>query len=296
MEPLAAPPAGGRRRLSLGPLLAGPATLVVLLVIILPSLQLIRYSFNRFDPTNLMQAAWTWENYREFFANIYYFTVLMTTVKVAFICTALSFVLGFPVAYVLAKTQSRFKSVLIILLVFPLLVGNVVRAAGWMAILGTAGFVNVLLQDIGLIHAPIRLLYTPLAVILGTTGVVLPFMILTLQSVLEGIDISVEEAAQNLGANFMQTLLRVLFPMAAPGIAAGTMLVFILCMNAYATPVLLGGTGLTMMAPAVYDQISQASNWPLGAALALILMAVTLLVAGLSNRLIHHRYARTMMS
>lgn len=296
MEPLAAPPAGGRRRLSLGPLLAGPATLVVLLVIILPSLQLIRYSFNRFDPTNLMQAAWTWENYREFFANMYYFTVLMTTVKVAFICTALSFVLGFPVAYVLAKTQSRFKSVLIILLVFPLLVGNVVRAAGWMAILGTAGFVNVLLQDIGLIHAPIRLLYTPLAVILGTTGVVLPFMILTLQSVLEGIDISVEEAAQNLGANFMQTLLRVLFPMAAPGIAAGTMLVFILCMNAYATPVLLGGTGLTMMAPAVYDQISQASNWPLGAALALILMAVTLLVAGLSNRLIHHRYARTMMS
>ncbi|APR94202.1 ABC transporter permease [Pandoraea thiooxydans] len=282
--------------MSLGPLLAGPATLVVLLVIILPSLQLIRYSFNRFDPTNLMQAAWTWENYREFFANIYYFTVLMTTVKVAFICTALSFVLGFPVAYVLAKTQSRFKSVLIILLVFPLLVGNVVRAAGWMAILGTAGFVNVLLQDIGLIHAPIRLLYTPLAVILGTTGVVLPFMILTLQSVLEGIDISVEEAAQNLGANFMQTLLRVLFPMAAPGIAAGTMLVFILCMNAYATPVLLGGTGLTMMAPAVYDQISQASNWPLGAALALILMAVTLLVAGLSNRLIHHRYARTMMS
>lgn len=282
--------------MSLGPLLAGPATLVVLLVIILPSLQLIRYSFNRFDPTNLMQAAWTWENYREFFSNMYYFTVLMTTVKVAFICTALSFVLGFPVAYVLAKTQSRFKSVLIILLVFPLLVGNVVRAAGWMAILGTAGFVNVLLQDIGLIHAPIRLLYTPLAVILGTTGVVLPFMILTLQSVLEGIDISVEEAAQNLGANFMQTLLRVLFPMAAPGIAAGTMLVFILCMNAYATPVLLGGTGLTMMAPAVYDQISQASNWPLGAALALILMAVTLLVAGLSNRLIHHRYARTMMS
>ncbi|MBU6492599.1 MAG: ABC transporter permease [Burkholderiales bacterium] len=296
MEPLAVPPAGGRRRLTLGPLLAGPATLVVLLVIILPSLQLIRYSFNRFDPTNLMQAAWTWQNYREFFANMYYFTVLMTTVKVAFICTALSFLLGFPVAYVLAKTQSRFKSVLIILLVFPLLVGNVVRAAGWMAILGTAGFVNVLLQDIGLIHAPLRLLYTPLAVILGTTGVVLPFMILTLQSVLEGIDISVEEAAQNLGANFMQTLLRVLFPMAAPGIAAGTMLVFILCMNAYATPVLLGGTGLTMMAPAVYDQISQASDWPFGAALALILMAVTLLVAGLSNRLIHHRYARTMMS
>ncbi|TAL56374.1 ABC transporter permease [Pandoraea sp.] len=296
MEPLAAPPAGGRRRLTLGPLLAGPATLVVLLVIILPSLQLIRYSFNRFDPTNLMQTAWTWQNYREFFANMYYFTVLMTTVKVAFICTALSFVLGFPVAYVLAKTQSRYKSVLIILLVFPLLVGNVVRAAGWMAILGTAGFVNVLLQDIGVIHAPLRLLYTPLAVILGTTGVVLPFMILTLQSVLEGIDISVEEAAQNLGANFMQTLLRVLFPMAAPGIAAGTMLVFILCMNAYATPVLLGGTGLAMMAPAVYDQISQASNWPFGAALALILMVVTLLVAGLSNRLIHHRYARTMMS
>jgi putative spermidine/putrescine transport system permease protein len=114
--------------------------------------------------------------------------------------------------------------------------------------------------------------------------------------VLEGIDFSVEEAAQNLGANFFTTFRRIVVPIAAPGVAAGTMLVFILCMNAYATPVLLGGSGITMMAPAVYGQITRASNWPFGAALALILVVATLLIALCSNWLIHRRYVKTMGS
>jgi len=148
----------------------------------------------------------------------------------------------------------------------------------------------------GIVAQPVRLLYTPLAVVLGTTGVVLPYMILTLQSVLEGIDLSVEEAARNLGASFAQTFTAVVLPMSLPGVAAGSMLVFILCMNAYATPVLLGGTGLTMMTPAIYDQIGKAANWPFGAALALILMVVTLVCAIASNWIIHRRYAKTMLA
>ena len=107
------------------------------------------------------------------------------------------------------------------------------------------------------------------------TAVVMPYLILTLQSVLEGMDLSVEEAARNVGASFFTTLRRIVLPIAAPGVAAGTMLVFILCMNAYATPVLLGGSGLTMMAPALYDQITKASNWPFGAALSFLLMYAT---------------------
>lgn len=279
-----------------GGALAFPATLVVLVVIVLPGLQLLRYSLNRFDPVDMMQAAITGENYIKFFTDPYYLSVLWTTIKVATLCTALALVLGFPVAYVLARTQSRFKSLLVILLVFPLLVGNVVRAAGWMVMLGNAGFVNSLLVSLGIVPQPIRLLYTPFAVVVGTTAVVLPYMILTLQSVLEGMDFSVEEAARNIGATFRQTLTRVILPMAAPGIAAGTMLVFILCMNAYATPVLLGGTGITMMTPSIYDQIAKANNWPFGAVLSLVSMVVTFALAIASHWVIQRRYAKTMMT
>ncbi|MDH6146720.1 MULTISPECIES: ABC transporter permease [Paraburkholderia] len=288
--------AAPRRRDFAGGMLASPAVLVVLFVIVLPGVQLVRYSFNHFDSVQMMQAAFTLENYVQFLTDPYYHAVLWTTIKVAALCTALSLVLGFPVAYVLAKTQSRFKSQLVMLLVFPLLVGNVVRAAGWMVMLGNAGFVNAMLMALGLVDQPVRLLYTPFAVVAGTTAVVLPYMILTLQSVLEGLDFSIEEAARNLGASFAQTLARVVLPIAAPGVAAGTMLVFILCMNAYATPVLLGGTGITMMTPAIYDQIAKANNWPFGAVLSIVSMVVTFALALLSHWIIQRRYAKTMMT
>lgn len=282
----------GRR---MGASLAFPASLMVLVVMLVPILMLFRYSLNQFDD-GLMIEAFSFDSYVQFFTDAYYRDVFLNTVYVAAVCTALSLVLGFPVAYFLAKSQSRYKSLFIILLVFPLMVGNVVRAAGWMIILGNAGFVNYFLQLFGFTDQPVQMMYTPFAVIIGTTGVVLPYFILTLQSVLEGIDFSVEEAAQSLGANFFVSFYRVVLPIAAPGVAAGTVLVFILCMNAYATPVLLGGTGITMMAPALYDQITKAANWPFGAALAVVLVVATLVMATLSNWFIHRRYVKTMVS
>lgn len=286
----------GPRRGWLGPGLAFPASLVVLAIIMVPILQLARYSFNRFDPAELMQSAFTFDNYAKFFGDPYYRDVFLTTLGIAGLCTVLALVLGFPVAYFLARTQSRYKSLFVILLVFPLMVGNVVRAAGWMVALGNAGVVNAVLQAMGLIDGPLTMMYTPTAVVIGTTAVVMPYLILTLQSVLEGMDLSVEEAARNVGASFFTTLRRIVLPIVAPGVAAGTMLVFILCMNAYATPVLLGGSGLTMMAPALYDQITKASNWPFGAALAVVLVCGTLVIALISNWLIHRRYLKTMAS
>jgi putative spermidine/putrescine transport system permease protein len=268
----------------------------VLVIIMIPILQLARYSFNHFDPVEMMQTAFTFENYAKFFGDPYYRDIFFTTLGIAALCTVLALVLGFPVAYFLARTQSRYKSLFVILLVFPLMVGNVVRAAGWMVALGNAGVVNAVLQGLGIIDKPLTLMYTPTAVVIGTTAVVMPYLILTLQSVLEGMDLSVEEAARNVGASFFTTFRRIVLPIAAPGVAAGTMLVFILCMNAYATPVLLGGSGLTMMAPALYDQITKASNWPFGAALAVILVCGTLIIALFSNWLIHRRYIKTMAS
>ena len=286
---------GGNRSV-LGAALAFPASLVVLVIMMVPLVMMLRYSFNQYDPVQMMKAGFTLENYVKFFSDRYYRAVFADTFMVAAACTVLALVLGFPVAYFLARTRTRHKSLLIILLVFPLLVGNVVRAAGWMVVLGNAGFVNAVLMHLGVIEQPLKLLYTPLAVVIGTTAVVMPYMILTLQSVLEGVDFSIEEAARNLGAGSATTFWRITLPIVLPGVAAGTMLVFILCMNAYATPVLLGGSGITMMAPALYQQIARASNWPFGAALAGILIVATLCMALASNWLIHRRYVRTMAS
>jgi putative spermidine/putrescine transport system permease protein len=277
-----------------GPGLAFPASMVVLVIIMVPILMMFRYSFSPYDPIEIVKEGFTLDNYVKFFSDAYYLDVFLVTLKVALLCTVLALVMGFPVAYFLARTHTPFKSLLIILLVFPLMVGNVVRAAGWMVVLGNAGAANALMKALGLIDEPVKLLYTPLAVVIGTTAVVLPFMILTLQSVLEGIDFSLEEAARNLGASHATTFFRIIVPLAAPGVAAGTLLVFILCMNAYATPVLLGGSGITMMAPSLYGQITKASNWPFGSAMALILVCATLAIAVSSSWLIHRRYVRTM--
>jgi len=282
---------GGRSR-AVAPLLIGPATVLVILALGLPMLVLLRYSLNRYVPGDFMVEAVTIENYVKFFTDSYYLQVMATTVQVAFACTVVSLVLAFPVAYFLARTTSRHKSLLVILIVFPLMVGNVVRAAGWMVVLGNQGFVNAVLAWIGIASEPVKILYTPTAVIIGIIAVVLPYMILTLQSVLEGIDYSVEEAALNLGAGPARTFFRITFPLTLPGVIAGTVLVFILCMNAYATPVLLGGPQFQMMAPTLYDQIARSTNWPFGAALAFILMAATLVLTVVSTTVMQRRIRR----
>jgi putative spermidine/putrescine transport system permease protein len=187
--------------------------------------------------------------------------------------------------------DSGWKSAAVILTLFPLLVGNVVRAAGWMALLGRDGAINAALQGLGLVgEEGLRLLYTPGAVIIGIVAVVAPYMILTLAAVIEGIPRQVEEAAANLGAAPMTAFRRVVLPLALPGVVAGCVLVFILCMNAYATPVLLGGPSFKMMAPAVYDQFVRGTNWPFGAALAFILLVVTLVLTVVGGAFLGRRY------
>ena len=278
---------------SLGPFLLVPATLLVVAFLVGPLLVLGRYSLNRYSPREFMIDAVTFENYVRFFTDAYFIGVLATTVQVAAVCTLISVLFAFPLAYLLARTDSSWKSALVIAVVFPLMVGNVVRAAGWMALLGNDGAVNAVLLGLGLVTEPVRLMFTPFAVYVGIIAVVLPYMILTLQSVIEGIGRDVEEAAQNLGAGPMTTFRRVLLPLSLPGVIAGSTLVFILCMNAYATPVLLGGPQFKMMAPALYDQFVRTTNWPFGAALAFILMTSTLVltIVGTSvlSRRMHHR-------
>jgi putative spermidine/putrescine transport system permease protein len=280
----------GQSGLSAGGLI-GPATIMVTIGLMLPIAILFRYSFNQFRPRVMMVEAFTLENYVKFFTDPYYLAVLFTTLRVALVCTAICLVLGFPLAYVLARTQTRFKNLLIMAVVLPLFVGNAVRAAGWMTLFGSKGALNSALVGLGLIHEPLQIMYTELAVIIGVIAVNLPYMVLTLQSVLEGISRSVEEAAFSLGADPMRMFRRVLVPLALPGIIAGVILTFILGMNAYATPVLLGGPQFKMMGPLVYGQF-KLNNWPFGAAVAFVLMTATLVLTASANLMVQRRYRR----
>jgi putative spermidine/putrescine transport system permease protein len=270
--------------------LVGPATLTVIVLLLIPLLILFRYSFNRFVPGQFMVEALTLENYVKVFNDPYYRDVLFLTAGIAALTTFLCLLIGFPAAYALARMESRFKTFFVLLVITPLFVGNAVRAAGWIVVFGHEGLLNAMLLRAGLVRAPVDIMYTSLAVIVGIIGFNLPFMVLTLQSVLEGIDVSLEEAALGLGARPLRAFRLVTLPLAMPGVVAGCTLCFVLAMNAYATPVLLGGPRFQMMAPLVFTQISGQSNWPLGGALAFVLMTATLLLTAGSNALVQRRY------
>ncbi len=284
-------PVGAARGWRVGALVA-PATLFVAIGLLIPVAILFRYSLNAFVPGKFMVEALTPGNYVRFFTDPFYLNILWRTSRVAFATTLICLILGFPLAYVLARMQSSRKNLVIMLVVLPLFVGNAVRAAGWMVAFGSKGFINGGLMGAGIISTPIEIMYTELAVVIGIAAVNLPFMVLTLSSVIEGIDRAVEEAAFSLGANPWTMFQRVLVPLAMPGILAGTILTFILAMNAYATPVLLGGPKFQTMGPLVYNQFAQQNNWPFGAAISFILMAATLILTAAANILIQLRYRR----
>ena len=289
MSMTAPEPVAGART-SLAGMLVLPATILVAIGLIGPVAILFRYSLNQFVPGQFMVDGLTLENYVKFFTDAYYLNVLLRTVRVAVICTLACLIMGFPLAYVLARTQSRFKNLMVMLVVLPLFVGNAVRAAGWMTVFGNKGAFNASLLGLGLIDQPIEIMFTENAVLIGIVAVNLPFMVLTLQSVIEGIDRTVEEAAFSLGAGPVAMFRRVLWPLALPGILAGTILTFILAMNAYATPVLLGGPKFQMMGPLVYGQFAQQNNWPFGGAISFILMTATLLLTLAANLIVQRRY------
>ncbi len=286
------PPAQPRRRIPGAPFLAAPGTLFVVLFLLLPLCLMLRYSFNRFVPGDMMREALTGANYAKFLHDPFYQDVLGTTLWVSAVSTAICVVAGFPVAYYLARSAGpQLKPALMMAVALPLLMGNAVRSAAWMVMLGKNGVLAKLAAVTG-IAADVNLMYTPTAVIVAMVSVLLPFMIITVQSSLENADRAIEEAAASLGAPPLRLLVRVVLPLCSPGLVAGAVLCFVLSMNAYATPVLIGGPKMHMMAPTVYDEIAKAMNWPFGAALAFILMAVTLILTVASNVVAQRHYRK----
>jgi putative spermidine/putrescine transport system permease protein len=273
-------PAQLRGRLEAATLL-GPATLLMALTLVVPLLLLFRDSLNRFDPTELMIAAVTGENYLRFFADPFYWDVLVTTIRVSVVVTAVCLVLGLPMAWRLARTASRWKSALVVAMVLPLFVGSTTRTAGWMILFARGGLLDRL--------TGLNLMFAEPAVVAGIIAINLPYTVLTLQAVFEGIDPRLEEAAASMGATPSRAFRRVVFPLALPGIVIAAVLCFILCMNAFATPLLLGGPRFHMMAPLLFWAFSSDNNWPFSAAIAFILMATTLGLTGLAGRVVAGR-------
>ena len=267
-----------------------PATLMVVVFLALPMLLLLRYSFNQYVPGEFMVEGMTIANYVNLLSDSYYLAGLKTTVLMAFGVTIACILIGLPLASFIARQKGGIKTLLLLMIILPLFVSNAVRAAGWMVAFGQNGVVNYLLGAIGLIGDPLTLMYTPTAVFVGIISVNLPYVVLTLQSVLEGLDPNTKDASLSLGAGPFETFRLVTVPLVMPGILAAFVLSFILTMNAYATPVLLGGPNFRMMAPMVVDEVLGKANWPFGATLSFILMAVTLMLTVASSLFIAKRY------
>jgi putative spermidine/putrescine transport system permease protein len=265
-----------------------PATLVVLVMLIAPLLLVVRFSLNRYDPTELMIETVTGANYLRFVTDPFYLKVMRTTLGVAAATTVICLVLGIPLAYRLARMQSRWKTACMLAIVLPLFIGSTVRMVGWMILFAHGGLVDGIAR--ALTGNGLELMYTTFAVIAGIVSINLPFVVLTVQSTMETIDPRLEEAAESLGAPPGRRFWRVVWPLALPGTATAGILCFILAMNAYATPYLLGGPRFTMMAPILYWEFSTNNNWPFASALALILMSTTLGLTACSNLLIPRRY------
>jgi putative spermidine/putrescine transport system permease protein len=200
--------------------------------------------------------------------------------------TLITLVLGYPLAYWLARLETRWKTVLLVMTIFPLLTSAVVRSFGWMVLLYRTGLVNQVLLRLGIVDAPLTLMYSLTGVVIALAEVLMPFMVLTLYGVIRGIDRNLEEAAMDLGAGPLTTVYRVTLPLSAGGILAGSLLVFSLAISSFVTPSLVGGPRVQVMATAIQEQTVSLLNWQFAATLAAILLVVVLALSLAYSRLV----------
>ncbi|MEQ9811365.1 MAG: ABC transporter permease [Azospirillaceae bacterium] len=269
--------AGNRGRfLALVP--AMPPGLLILLLFLFPMALMVGISLRPND-NGMIGEGFTLANYGLFFSESFYLRSFALTLTMAATVGALVTILALPVSYFLARTKSRWKTLFILLSIAPELAGAVLRTYGWLVILERDGVINQFLMGLGIISEPLQLLYSFWGVVIGMTHVLLPFGILSLYTLFQGIDPNLERASAVLGANRLRTIRSVLLPLALPGIISSAFLAFTLSASAYATPALLGGSGFAVLATLIYDEMLYLLNWPMAAALANILFVVVVMIA-----------------
>lgn len=263
-----------RRTFGLGLLLA-PGLLILTAGLLWPCLTMLQVSLqDRFpDPTG-----YTLDHYRAVLSDAYYLRIIGRTFLLAGVVTLITALLGFPVAWYLARSSSRRKHLIFLGIIAPLLVSIIVRTLGWTIILGNEGLVNAVLRGLGVIDEPLKLMQGFWSVVLGMVHILLPFMILSVAAVVGKIDRSCLEAATVLGADPLRRFLKVALPLSVQGIASGSVIVFCLTVGAFVTPVMLGRGQVSVLAVTIHEQMVVLVDWPTGAAAAMILTSGTLVV------------------
>ena len=256
-----------------------PLTMTILLFVG-PLAYLFWVSLHEGSSSELYGHALTLSNYTAVLGDSFYLAIIRRTLGVAAAILGCCLLIGYPVAYFVALQPARRRMYVLLLLLFPLMVSNVVRAYGWVAILGRRGVINTALRDLGLADAPLDLLYTTEAVVVGLMTILLPYMVISIANTLSALDRSFEEAAQSLGAGPVRTFLHVTLPLSSPGVASGMLLVFLLTLSAYVTITLLGGPRSKLLVSMIYDGVT-AFQWPHAAALAFVLLALALVMTAL---------------
>lgn len=264
------------KRLSLI-LLFAPFALWIVLLIVLPHLGMFYISLREKVAPRTYEFGL--ENYINFFAEPIYWNTLIRTGSMSLLVTALALLLGFPIAYYIAKIAGhRSRGALFLMCLIPLWVSDLIRAFGWILLLRETGIISSSLQWAGLVNTPVEFLYNDATVIMGLVYTVILFMIVPLVSTLDGMDDSMIEAGYNLGGNGPTVLRRIIIPYAMPGIVSGCIVVFMLTAGSYLTPILLGGKNSSWFTEQIYDQFITRYNWESGAAFGFLLLAFTSLV------------------
>jgi len=271
--------------------LTAPAVLLFLGIVAVPLVMTVMLSFNEWSSTVGIISVMKIGNYREIFSDVYFAEIFLRTLRISVLVTAACIVFGVPEAYILRRMREPWRSMMILVVIGPLLVSVVARTLGWALIFAGNGLLSQFLLSVGLTDAPVSLMFTETGVVIALTHVLLPFMVLSVWAALGRMDQASEKAAQSLGAGQFTIFRRIVLPQAMPGVLSGSIVVFTLSASAFATPAIIGGRRLKVAATLAYDEFLNTLNWPLGAAVAvLLLVAIILIVVGW-NRLVERRYA-----
>ncbi len=283
----------GQRSVAAPWALSAPAVVLFSCLLLVPLGLTAILSFNVFDhATGVKNNAYTLAHYAAVLTDEYYYGIFWRTFWISGLVTLICLAIGAPEAYVLSRMGDPWRSIFLLVVLAPLLVSVVVRAFGWSMLLGPQGVFNNALRAVGL--EPVRILYTEAAVIIALVHVMLPFMVIPVWTSLQKLDPGVENAALSLSASHFTTVRRIILPQVLPGILSGSLIVFGLSASAFAIPGLLGGRRLKMVATVVYDEYLHELNWPLGAAVALILLVANLAVMLSYNRVLEGRYKKSL--
>lgn len=274
-------------------LLMTPFVLWIVLLIILPQLGIGYFSLReKLGPNDYRFGL---SNYVDFLREPIYWNTLLRTAWMSILVTILSLFVGFPIAYYIAKiAQRRSRAALFLLCLIPLWVSDLVRAFGWIVLLRETGIVSGVLQSLGLVGAPVELLYNDVTVVIGLVYTVVLFMIVPLVSTLDGMDNALLEAGYNLGGSRFTVFRMIVVPYAMPGIVAGCIITFMLTAGSYLTPILLGGKNSMWFTEQIYDQFITRYNWEAGSTFGVLLLLFTSIVVWLGLRLTGQNLASTV--